>query len=56
MHGGTVTAESQGPGTGSTLTITLPVLPFATPSVDAPPPSPPLAVPSRRILVVDDNQ
>ena len=56
MHGGTVTAESQGPGTGSTFTITLPVLPFSTPSLDAPPQSPPLAVPSRRILVVDDNR
>jgi PAS domain S-box-containing protein len=56
MHGGTVTAESQGPGTGSTFTITLPVLPSSTPSLDAPPQSPPLAVPSRRILVVDDNR
>ena len=46
MHGGTVTAASQGPGTGSTFTITLPVLPSSTPSSEAPPPSPTTRLPS----------
>jgi PAS domain S-box-containing protein len=51
-------SELEGPGTGSTFTITLPVLPSSRPSsrLDAPPESPSLAAPSRRILVVDDNR
>ncbi len=56
MHGGTVTAASEGEGKGSTFTVTLPVIADPTP--------PPAEVPSRagvasfgrRVLVVDDNR
>ena len=57
MHGGTVTAYSEGPGRGTELTVRLPVLaahlatdvhePVATPDLPQ--------IPSRRILVADDN-
>ena len=57
MHGGTVTAASDGEGQGSTFTVTLPVV------ADRPQPRPrrrrpqrPAARPERRILVVDDNR
>ena len=53
MHGGHVTAFSDGPGHGSTFEIRLPV-------IDAPPVQPPIAAakryPGKRILVVDDNE
>ncbi len=58
MHGGTVIAESEGPGRGSKFLVRLPLAeavpePVAAPSAlkDAPP-----ARPARRILVVDDNK
>jgi CheY-like chemotaxis protein len=58
MHGGTVTAHSEGPGKGSEFVVRLPVLPA---NRQGNPPRPadekPAPVPStrRRILVVDDN-
>jgi PAS domain S-box-containing protein len=59
MHGGSVTASSAGLGKGSEFTIRLPALPeppaFARDrlkQIEAPPPP---QLPSRRILVVDDN-
>jgi PAS domain S-box-containing protein len=60
LHGGTITATSAGPGRGSEFVVRLPALP-ATDSLResaAGGPSPPPgnnAIPSRRILVVDDN-
>jgi PAS domain S-box-containing protein len=57
MHGGTVRAESRGPGKGSTFTVTLPVL--AGPPAPAAKPTEgerAAAGPRRRILVVDDNR
>jgi PAS domain S-box-containing protein len=57
MHGGTVTAASEGEGKGSTFTVTLPVLADLpdTAGKDAAP-EPADRGPSRRILVVDDNR
>ncbi|MGY3266980.1 PAS domain S-box protein [Lysobacter sp. HA35] len=55
MHGGTVTAHSDGLGRGSTFTVCLPLAPdlpdFAAPRATAID-----AQPRRRVLVVDDNQ
>jgi signal transduction histidine kinase/integral membrane sensor domain MASE1 len=56
MHGGTVTATSEGPGRGSEFVVRLPCLPAVKE------PAPPALVPTtraatrrRRVLVVDDN-
>ena len=55
MHGGTVTAASEGVTLGSTFTLRIPLLIGAVP-VSAPPPALPAAPATpRRILVVDDN-
>lgn len=58
MHGGHVSAHSEGPGLGSRFTVRLPALPESV-TLDAPPkpgpaPAPETRVP-RRVLVVDDN-
>lgn len=56
IHGGTVTAASEGAGRGSTFTVTLPV---HTPATSRPAPAPPVygaAATGRRVLVIDDNQ
>jgi signal transduction histidine kinase/CheY-like chemotaxis protein len=56
LHGGVVTAHSEGPGTGSEFTVRLPVATGAgmqkIPGFD---PEPATAT-SRRILIVDDNE
>jgi signal transduction histidine kinase/ActR/RegA family two-component response regulator len=53
MHGGLVTAYSEGPGLGSTFEIRLPL-------IEAPAVQPPVEAakryPGKRILVVDDNE
>jgi PAS domain S-box-containing protein len=54
MHGGTVVAESDGPGRGSTFTVRLPA--GAGRPRPAPAPGPRDPPPGRRILAVDDNQ
>jgi PAS domain S-box-containing protein len=60
LHGGTVKAESGGPGTGSVFTVRLPLADSA--GAHAPAPAPTLAaeasvpaIQALRILVVDDN-
>jgi PAS domain S-box-containing protein len=61
LHGGTIRAESEGPGKGATFTVDLPVLAVRVgirPSAAAGPPSAddhhPLR--GRRLLIVDDQQ
>ena len=56
MHGGTVVAESGGPGQGSTFTVTLPCLPAPAPAPAVPPEAGERhEATSLRVLVVDDN-
>jgi PAS domain S-box-containing protein len=54
MHGGTVSAHSEGIGRGSEFVVKLP-LPQLGPA-DLPRPTERKALPKRRILVVDDNE
>jgi signal transduction histidine kinase len=55
LHGGTVTAHSDGPGRGAMFEVRLPAL--AHPLLEPSPPAPtPRALPrKRKVLVVDDN-
>jgi PAS domain S-box-containing protein len=59
MHGGTIEARSEGPGTGSRFIVRLPTLAAATPLEPSRDPSAPFrakaAARQRRILVVDDS-
>ena len=56
LHGGTIVAESPGPGLGATFTIRLPALPAGGASATVPAPARvELASQRRRILLVDDN-
>jgi len=55
MHGGSVSAHSEGPGRGSEFIVRLPVVPGEQPAqAQAPQSTRPLT--THRILVVDDNQ
>lgn len=59
LHGGTMSAASDGLGCGTTITIRLPALPAAAPRVTPPPPAERQlaneAGSARRVLIVDDN-
>lgn len=57
LHGGTVAASSQGPGLGSTFTVTLPVAPFVNASKKLVGRAPKTGgrVDDTRILVVEDD-
>ena len=55
MHGGTVSAHSDGPGTGSELVVRLPLIEMQHAELIGVSAPPPFAVPAkRRILVVED--
>jgi CheY-like chemotaxis protein/two-component sensor histidine kinase len=54
LHGGSVSARSDGPGAGAEFTVTLPLAGAAAPDHAAAVERPP-ATPARRVLVVDDN-
>ena len=59
LHGGSVTAHSDGPGWGSTFTIRLPAAPppgVAAPVLDVAPPPLAAASSKTRVLVVDDHR
>jgi CheY-like chemotaxis protein len=60
MHDGTLTAHSDGPGHGSTFTVRLPVLEAVETEAAQPKsgeaPADAARPPSRRILIVDDNE
>jgi signal transduction histidine kinase/ActR/RegA family two-component response regulator len=56
LHGGSIVAQSDGPGRGSEFRVRLPVLDVATqPPPAEPGTSKPTRGPKRRLLVVDDN-
>ncbi len=54
MHGGTVTAHSEGAGKGSQFVVRLSTIAYMATPEPVVPKAPPAA--SRRVLVVDDNQ
>jgi CheY-like chemotaxis protein len=57
MHGGTITAASDGLGTGSTFTVRLPLCEYAEPQLSIEPRATRAGEAARmRILVVDDNR
>jgi signal transduction histidine kinase len=59
LHGGTISAHSNGVGKGSAFTVRLPAVDAPEPAEPAPaqlPPQPANKHPRRRILLVDDNQ
>jgi signal transduction histidine kinase len=56
LHGGTITAHSDGPGTGSTFSIRLPAIREPSPARPRASREPARTAPSRRILVVDDHR
>ena len=56
LHGGQVSAHSDGPGAGSEFVVRLPASPEEAPADDAPAPAPDSADRPLRVLVVDDQR
>jgi signal transduction histidine kinase len=56
LHGGTLSAESQGPGTGSTFVIRIPAPALASLAAPQSIPSAAAKLAGLRVLVVDDNR
>jgi signal transduction histidine kinase/CheY-like chemotaxis protein len=54
MHGGTISAHSDGPGQGSEFTVRLPLTSAAV-ARDHSPEDQPTSTPARKVLIVDDN-
>jgi CheY-like chemotaxis protein len=56
LHGGTITAHSDGPGRGTEFVVRLPLSDEPAPAPSAPPSAPLTAAPgARKILIVDDD-
>ncbi|HYD43086.1 MAG TPA: hybrid sensor histidine kinase/response regulator [Anaeromyxobacter sp.] len=55
LHGGTVRAESGGPGAGTVVVVRLPLAAAAEAPARTAPPPPARAAAGRRVLIVDDN-
>jgi PAS domain S-box-containing protein len=56
LHGGTVSAASEGPGKGSRFEVRLPLSVAAQPGTPRASAAPPVASPGVRVLVADDNR
>ncbi|HVX94956.1 MAG TPA: hybrid sensor histidine kinase/response regulator [Polyangia bacterium] len=56
LHGGKVSAHSDGPGRGATFEVRLPLLPLAIPEQRSAPHVATAPVQRRKVLIVDDNQ
>ncbi|MEK6262086.1 MAG: PAS domain S-box protein [Planctomycetota bacterium] len=56
MHGGSVSARSEGPGRGSEFVVRLPILIETSNTQQPPEPTVSEPTPPRRILIVDDNR
>ena len=54
LHGGTITAHSDGPGQGSSITIRVPIAAIPLPAASSDDAAAPRI--SRRVLVIDDNR
>ncbi|MCU7554140.1 ATP-binding protein [Alteromonas sp. ASW11-19] len=55
MHGGSISAHSEGIGKGSTFTVTMPLAEDQSGAVTVTPREPETVTPKLRILVIDDN-
>jgi PAS domain S-box-containing protein len=56
MHGGAVSVQSDGRGSGSTFVVRLPASASAPLREVAPAPPPPTSTPVARVLIIDDNR